>query len=67
VLTVVVEVMILLFKQFDVCKILCMNNSGQNCETVSIEYYLFFFLSIYVSNEKTLANARMYAESISAS
>jgi hypothetical protein len=47
------------------CKILCVYNSGQNCETVSIEYYFFF--GIYVLNERTLANACMYAESISAS
>jgi hypothetical protein len=67
VLTVLVEVMVVYNKQFDVCKILCVNNSGQNCETVSIGYFSLFFLGIYICYEKTLANACMCAESISAS
>jgi hypothetical protein len=38
-----------------VCKILCVNNSGQNCETVSIGYFsLFFWVFTYVMRKHWL-------------
>jgi hypothetical protein len=68
VLTVLVEVWYCKISSLMCVMILCVYNSGQNCETVSIGYFsLFFFGGIYICYEKTLANACMYAESISAS